>query len=58
MSQFMIVAVTNRATEGTHYQEIGLFDGRFGFKNDKYAIWKAVQYAAGAKILLRKIWLL
>ena len=44
MSQFMIVAVTKTAPEGSRYREIMLLDGKFGFKNDKYWMWKAISY--------------
>lgn len=47
MSQFMIVAVTKSPQEGKYNQEIALLDGKFGFKDNKFNIWKAVQYATG-----------
>ena len=49
MSQFMIVAVTKAVPEGGHYREVMLLDGKFGFKNDRYCMWKAISYAAGAE---------
>lgn len=49
MSQFMIVAVTETAPEGSRYREIMLLDGKFGFKNDKYWMWKAISYATGTE---------
>ena len=49
MSQFMIVAVTKAAPEGSRYHDIMLFDGKFGFKDNKYHIWKAISYAAGVE---------
>ena len=49
MSQFMIVAVTKAAPEGSRYHDIMLFDGKFGFKNNKYCIWKAISYATGSE---------
>lgn len=47
MRQFMIVAVTKPYAEKSHYHEVGLFDGEFGFRDNKYRIWKAVSYANG-----------
>ena len=43
----MIVAVTKNPQEGKYDQEIALLDGKFGFKDNKFNIWKATQYATG-----------
>ena len=49
MTQFMIVAVTCPSQNGSHYQEIGLFDGKFGYKDSQYHIWNATCYATAAE---------
>lgn len=49
MPQFMVVAVTKLSPETSHYQDIGLFEGKFYFKNNEYHLGKAVRFATGGE---------